>query len=156
MARKDPEATKAYDRARKAAKRAEVKANEPEPKSKPTKPPGKTPFASFIKVKEGSVRNAGEKGEGLFYFDLIIGPITHHGVRYDLKAGQLQITTCLSERRRPTVQGPFYVSHLRPLIIRGIEKHISNKRGQPYRFHRKYQFTPEPRKPRTTQVEVAA
>lgn len=148
MARKDPEVTKAYDRERKAAKRAEAKANQPESKQVRAKRPGKTPFANFVRVR--NPRLAGPAEHGAYFLDLAVGQFTLQGCRYDANTGSLQLTTCPLEKRQPKLNGAYFVSTVRPIIIAAIEKWRSKVLGRPFRFPKSARFTPKPRKPRPT------
>ena len=66
VARKDPAVTKEYDRARHAAKRAEIKGNQPESKQPRVKPHGNTPFAKFVRVRNPRLAGPAEAGCLLF------------------------------------------------------------------------------------------
>jgi hypothetical protein len=153
VARKDPEVTKAYDRARKAAKRAEIKANPPTLVLRPRKKPGKTPFASFIKVK--AVRRDGKVDSGVFYVDMAVGPYFFSGQRYDARKGQLQWTSCESERLRPRLSRAYYAATVRPIVIASVEKFLTEEKGKPTRLPAKFRFPVSLRKPKQP-VEMAA
>jgi hypothetical protein len=115
--------------------------------------PGKTPFARFIKVRD--VRRAGAPGDGLFYLDLVVGAFVHRGAYYDANKGQLQLSTCRLETRRPKLNRAYYVATVRPIIIEAIEKWVGEQRGKPYRFPKAARFAPVARKPRKPR-QVAA
>lgn len=140
-------------RLRKARQREREKANQPDPISKPVKRPGKTPFASFIKVRE--IRRAGPKGSGLFYLDLIFGPLRLRGCHYDANTGSLHLSTAKDERRKPKLNGAYNEAVVRPIVIRAIEKWVGDERGKPYRFPKAAQFPPKPRRSRQPQLAAA-
>jgi hypothetical protein len=144
VARKDPEVTKAYDRARKAAQRAEEKATQPHSKQARAKRTGQPPFAKYIRVR--NPRLAGPVEQGAYFLDLAVGQFTFQGCRYDAKAGSLHLTTCPQEERRPVVNRAYLVSTVRPIIIAAIEKWRSEVLGRPFRFPNAKRFTPRPRK----------
>jgi hypothetical protein len=154
VARKDPEVTKSYDRARKAAERAGAKRDQAESRQARARLPGKTPFASFVRVR--NPRLAGQAEQGAYFFDLAVGQFTFQGCRYDANAGSLQLTTCPLEKRRPKVNGAYFVSTVRPIIIAAIEKWRSEVLGRPYRFPKAARFTPQRRTQRGKKELVQA
>lgn len=134
-----------WERVRKAKQRAKRRAGQHlVPSTLKQKEPDKTPFASFIKVRR--VRRAGQPGH--FYLDLIEGPFTHPGLYYDAFKGQLQLSTCPMERRRPKLSGPYYVRTIRPIVIAAIEGFLTKERGKPARLPKDLRFPVKPRKAR--------
>jgi hypothetical protein len=145
MARKDPEVTKAYDRARKAAKRAQQSTESRGSRKSRRKKPGKTPFASYVKVKKDKddnyqIRKSSHPDR--YFVDLVIGPLKLPGRLYNWKTGSMQISTSRTETME--ISPPFYVNHVRPLIVTAIEEIISKRDGQSYRLPKRYRFTPAP------------
>src|SRR5271156_2412488 len=71
-----------WERVRKAKQRAKRKAGQQSvPSTVKRKKPGKTPFASFIKVR--NLRRAARDHE--YFLDLVIGPLTLSGCWYGAK-----------------------------------------------------------------------
>jgi hypothetical protein len=125
----------------KARNQARKQLEQPSRKSRRQKP-GKTPFASYIKVKNWRHAN----GLNEYFIDLTIGPVHFKHAWYAAETGQLQLSTCRTETRRGKINGPYYVQVVRPLIIKSLEAHASKMHGQPVRLDEEMQFTPPPKK----------
>jgi hypothetical protein len=124
----------------KARNQARKQLEQPQRKSRRQKP-GKTQFASYIKVKD--VRQAGKRHK--YYLHLTVGPFFNKRVWYSADTGSLQLSTCPMENWRFEVNDPFYVNTLRPMIVAAIQDAISKKQGRPVKLLKSMRFEPEPR-----------
>jgi hypothetical protein len=139
---KDKDKRAARDRQRREERKLE-RAGQPGPQPAKVKRP-KPQFAGFIKVR--NLRRAANDHE--VFLDLIVGQLKLPGCWYNAKSGQLQTSTARDERRRAIWNPAYYVATVRPIIVRALEKAISEKIGRPYRYPKAMRFEPTPRKQR--------
>ena len=77
-------------------------------------------FVEWCSVPPDSIRCPND--DGIFYFDVRVGPLTLPQVRYNSETGQFHSTTVeMDPSKRPLFKSNWYVGHLRPLIIAAIE-----------------------------------
>jgi hypothetical protein len=112
--------------------------------AKPKKSVERT-FASFMKVK--AVRRDGRQ-KGIFYIDMVVGPYFFPGQRYVAETGQLQGSSCKTERHRVKLSDPYYVTVVRPMVIAAIEGFLTAEKGKPARLPASMLFPAKPRKAR--------